>query len=124
MAFQSKHIKLFKMANIFDEFRLLSDSETITRAIDLLESGLLPESEAKVLAMQIWKALIPPTPQGMSHVKESIWAQGSTRFVWKGLIGVQPDRHAAWLREQRMRKPRTTIFSPMYALPQVRDGKV
>ena len=114
------------MANIFEEFRALSDSETIMQAIDLLESGLLPESEAKALAMQTWKALIPPTPQGMSHVKESIWAQGSTRFVWKGLIGVQPDRHAAWLREQRLRvrKPRTTIFSPVYALPQVRDGKV
>ena len=112
---------------IFDEIRVISSATQIHDACDILESGKLEIDDAKNLAAQVIKAILPACPPGRRYNTESVWSALAT---WGANALCSKDRSyterkAAWLRMRRewaKRKgaqyPAKPIFMPALSLPQ------
>lgn len=89
-----------KQQSIYDLFRTLADgNETLISGIDIIEGGKLTEHEAKKLAYDIWFAMTPSAPPGRRLFPESMWMQGTGKFIW--LVLVEPNEiKTKWLARQ------------------------
>lgn len=108
---------------IFNEFRALTTNIDALQMIEALERGGIDRRESMRMAANVFKLIKPVAPNGKMHMKETYWGQASQRMVWKGLAGINQDKHAAWMHEQRTRykaheKPCLFVRIPFVPMPQ------
>lgn len=60
--------------NIYDEFRKLSNEPLYQKAISMLESGVLPQKEARKLANVALGAIAPKKEDGYTYARECFWS--------------------------------------------------
>lgn len=107
---------------IYDHFRQLAgDNEPLIQAIGLLEGRLLPDKQDRRMAHEIWRAIVPPSPPGRQHSKDSFWGIASARCIWKGLYGYKCAEHSRWLT-QNIHRAGKCVFVPIPNVPQPRVG--
>jgi hypothetical protein len=118
--------------NIYDEFRKLSNEPLYQKAINIIESGILPPNEARNLANVALRAIAPKNENGYTYARECFW--GAVLAFGSVALSCQnqeyKEKKAKWMAWKRQAEvsagrqwPKKPVVVKLVAPPQVRPMK-